>query len=81
MGQKQKRVRQKEQRDYRQKNKRGDIIEKWDPTDSPEIPDKGETSEMPGLPSGGGGGGGGHHRASGPVPEVPVHNDSPGVIG
>ena len=35
------------------KNKRGDI-EKWDrKTDSPEIPDKGgETSELPGLPSG-----------------------------
>ena len=30
----------------RQKNKRGDI-EKWDQTDSPEIPDRGETSEIP----------------------------------
>ena len=28
----------------RQKNKRGDL-EKWDQTDSPEIPDRGETSE------------------------------------
>ena len=27
-------------------------IEKWDQTGSPEIPDKGETSEIPGLPSG-----------------------------
>jgi hypothetical protein len=37
----------------RQKNKRGDI-EKWDQTESPEIPDRGEeTSEIPGLPSGG----------------------------
>ena len=32
-------------------NKRGDI-EKWDQTGSPEIPDRGETSEIPGLPSG-----------------------------
>ena len=29
----------------RQKNKRGDNMEKWDQTDSPEIPDRGETSE------------------------------------
>ena len=37
----------------RQKNKRGDkIIEKWDQTENPEIPDRGETSEIPGLPSG-----------------------------
>ena len=43
MGQKQNRT--------RQKNKRGDI-EKWDQTGSPEIPDRGETSEIPGLPSG-----------------------------
>ena len=35
----------------RQKNKRGDI-EKWDQTESPEIPDREETSEIPGLPSG-----------------------------
>ena len=28
-------------------------IEKWDQTESPEIPDRGETSEIPGLPSGG----------------------------
>ena len=27
-------------------------IEQWDPTDSPEIPDRGETLEIPGLPSG-----------------------------
>ena len=27
--------------------------------DGPEIPDRGETSDIPGLPSGGGGGGGG----------------------
>ena len=29
------------------------IIEKRDQTDSPETPGRGETSEMPGLPSGG----------------------------
>ena len=52
MGPKQKRIRQKEQQDYRQTNKRGDIyIEKWDQTESPEIPDRWETSEIPGLPS------------------------------
>ena len=37
----------------RQKNKRGDT-ETWDQTDSPEIPERGQTSEVPGLPSGGG---------------------------
>ena len=35
----------------RHKNKRGYNIEKWDQTDSPEIPDKGETSQIPGFPS------------------------------
>ena len=35
----------------RQKNKRPDI-EKCDQTGSSEIPDRGETSEIPGLPSG-----------------------------
>ena len=35
----------------RQKNKRGDI-EKWDQTESPKIPARGETSEIPSLPSG-----------------------------
>ena len=49
MGQNQKRIRQRNR--TRQKNKRGDI-EKCDQTDSPEIPDKGETSKIPGLPSG-----------------------------
>ena len=34
----------------RQKNKRGDSKAKSD--DSPEIPDRGETSDIPGLPSG-----------------------------
>ena len=34
----------------RQKNKRGDS--KVESNDSPEIPDKGETSDIPGLPSG-----------------------------
>ena len=43
---KQKRIRQKEQQDYRKKNKCGDI-EKWDQTDSPKIPDRGEASETP----------------------------------
>ena len=33
-----------------QKNKRGDS--KVEPNDSPEIPDRGETSDIPGLPSG-----------------------------
>ena len=49
MGQNQKRIRQKVR--TRQKNKTGDI-EKWDQTESPEIPDRGETSEIPDLPSG-----------------------------
>ena len=49
--QKQKRIRQKSDR-TRQKNKRGDI-EKWDQTGSPELPDRGETSETPRLPFGG----------------------------
>ena len=34
----------------RQKNKRGDS--KVESDDSPEIPDRGETSDIPGLPSG-----------------------------
>ena len=34
----------------RQKNKRGDS--KVESNDSPEIPDRGETSDIPGLPSG-----------------------------
>ena len=34
----------------RQKNKRGDS--KAESNDSPEIPDRGETSDIPGLPSG-----------------------------
>ena len=38
----------------RQKNKRGDS--KVESNDSPEIPDRGETSDIPGLPSEGGGG-------------------------
>ena len=42
---------QKERKDYRQKNKRGDI-EKLDQTDSLEIPDRGKTAEIPGLLSG-----------------------------
>ena len=39
----------------RQKNKRGVItyIEKWDQTSSPEIPDRGKTSEIPQPPFGG----------------------------
>ena len=35
----------------RQKNKRGDS--KVESNDSPAIPDRGETSDIPGLPSGG----------------------------
>ena len=38
----------------RQKNKRGDS--KVESNDSPEIPDRGETSDNPGLPPGEGGG-------------------------
>ena len=34
----------------RQKNKRGDS--KVESSDSPELPDRGETSDIPGLPSG-----------------------------
>ena len=52
MGQKQKKIRQKDRATgLGQKNKRG-YTEKWNHTDSPEIPDRGETSEIPGLPSG-----------------------------
>ena len=36
----------------RQKNKRGDS--KVESNDSPDIPDRGETSDIPGLPGGGG---------------------------
>ena len=42
MGQKKKGYDRKNDRTW-QKNKRGDI-EKWDQIDSPEIPDRGETS-------------------------------------
>ena len=53
MGQKQKRIlRQIEPQDYRQQNKRGDI-ERWDQTDSLELPDRGETSVIPRPPFGG----------------------------
>ena len=45
----QKTIRQKENR-TRQKNKRGDS--KVESNDSPKIPDRGETSDIPGLPSG-----------------------------
>ena len=55
IGQKQKRLRQKERQDYSQKNKRGDI-EKCDETDSTKITDRGKTLEVPGLRSGGEGG-------------------------
>ena len=61
MGRKLKRNRQKKSNKTSQENKRGDI-EKWRPTDSAEIPDRGETSEIPGLPLGGGGGGGSPKR-------------------
>ena len=45
----QKKIKQKSNR-TRQKNKRGDS--KVESNDSPEIPDRGETSDIPGLPSG-----------------------------
>ena len=45
----QKTIRQKGNR-TRQKNKRGDS--KVESNDSPGIPDRGETSDIPGLPSG-----------------------------
>ena len=51
MGQKQKKIRQNANV-TRQKNKRGDTEKKWDQTDSPEIPDRGETSEIPQPPFG-----------------------------
>ena len=56
MGQKQKRESQKYTNSdrIRQKNKTGDIdLEKWNQTGSPEIPDSGETSEIPRPPFGG----------------------------
>ena len=49
MDQKQKRIKQKEQQDQAEEQMR---IEKWDQTDNHEIPDRGETAEIPGLPSG-----------------------------
>ena len=42
--------RQKEQEDQTEKNKRGD--RKGESNDSPEIPDRRITSDIPGLPSG-----------------------------
>ena len=48
-----KRIRQKEQRDQAEEERR--YIEKWDQTDSPEILNRGEIEEIPGLPSGGSG--------------------------
>ena len=48
MTSRQKKIRQKENR-TRQKNKRGES--KVESNDSPEIPDRGETSDIPGLPS------------------------------
>ena len=50
MDSRQKKIRQEGNR-TRQKNKRGDS--KVESNDSPEIPDRGETSDIPGLPSGG----------------------------
>ena len=44
MGQKQKRIRQKERQDYA--DKRGDL-EKRNQTDSPEIPDRGRPQKSP----------------------------------
>ena len=46
----QKTIRQRKGNRTRQKNKRGDS--KVDSNDSPEIPDRGETSDIPCLPSG-----------------------------
>ena len=43
-------TRQKEQEDQTEKNKRGD--RKGESNDSPEIPDRRITSDIPGLPSG-----------------------------
>ena len=52
MGQKQKRIRQKERQDYKAEEQVIRLgIKRWDPTDSPDIPDRG-----------GGGGGGGHQN-------------------
>ena len=52
MGQLQKRIKDRQSDRTRQKNKRGDDIEKWDQTDSPEISDRVETSEIPRPPFG-----------------------------
>ena len=54
MGQKQKRIRQKEPQDYaeEQERRKKEKKKKWVQTDSPEIPDRRETSEISGLPSG-----------------------------
>ena len=49
MGQKQKKIRQKEQQDYRQNNKMK--CRKMGSNCCSEIPDRGETSEIPGLHS------------------------------
>ena len=64
MSQKQKRARKKERQYYRQKNKRGNL-EKWDQTDGPKIPDRGETPETPRSPFGELGGGVGVGRCPG----------------
>ena len=53
MGQKAERKKKEDRKNNRtqQKNSRGDS--KVESNDSPEIPDRGETSDIPGLPSGG----------------------------
>ena len=48
--QKEKKKKDRKSNRTKQKNKRGES--KVEPNDSPEVPDKGETSDIPGLPSG-----------------------------
>ena len=53
MGQKQKRISQKTETATGLGRRTREEIELWDRTDSPEIPDRGETSEIPPPPFGG----------------------------
>ena len=47
MDQTQKSIRQKERQDYAEEQERRYNNKKWDQTDNPEIPNEGETSEIP----------------------------------
>ena len=52
MGQKQKNYKTERATGLGRRTREETYIEKWDQTDSSEIPDRGETSAIPGLPSG-----------------------------